>query len=178
VRRVLGNLGLRDETAGRRAYGEYLQERVMQLKTKAGRKVFNDQWKGIRYGWFLGTDGFKDRLLQRVGQTVNGNQRASYGGEEIRRHDEHCAEALIGRGMKRLRIREEDLDRLAKGHEAKSALAWLAHTRTMASHQWLSDRLRMGNSTTVSTYIKRVKDVERGTLRDLREKLAQTVSVQ
>ena len=62
-----------------------------------------------------------------------------------------------------------------KGHEVKCLLAWLAHTRAMVSHQWLSDRLHMGNATTVSTYIKRVKEAESGPLARSRDRLVATV---
>ena len=62
-----------------------------------------------------------------------------------------------------------------KRHEIKCLLAWLAHTYTMASHQWLSDRLQMGNSTTVSTYIKRVKEATAGPVTQVRNELQRHV---
>ena len=77
--------------------------------------------------------------------------------------------------MKCLGVKEADLSTLAKGHESKCLPARLAHTRTMVSHQWLSDRLRMGNSTTVSTDIKRVKQADERRLVNLKKKLARTV---
>ena len=175
VERVMGNLGLRDDSRGRMAYGEYLQRRAGELRTKAGRKAFKEEWKPIRYGWYLGTEEFKVQLLGRLGEAVAGKQRTSYGGDGIREHDEHCAEELIRKGMMRLQVAESDLVSLAKGHEVKCLLAWLAHTRTMVSHQWLTDRLKMGNATTVSAYIKSIREAEAGPLARSRDKLARTV---
>jgi len=175
VHRVLGNMGLRDDSNGRRAYGNCLDERVRQLSTRTGRKAFKDEWKPTRHGWFVGADEFKEQLLKRMGKAVEGKKRASYGGRGIREHDQYRAQELIKRGLKRLRVREGDLGRLAKGHDVKCLLARLAHTHTMVSHQWLSDRLQMGNATTVSTYIKRVKQANAGPLARVKNKLLQTI---
>jgi len=164
VDRVLGNLGLRDTPQGRRAYRDMIEGRVREWRTAAGRKAFKAAWKPVRFGWFVGGDGFKEELLKRVGSTVEGRNRASYGGEGIREHDAYRAETVIRKGIKRLDVREADLARLPKGHEAKCLLAWLAHSQTMVSHQWLSDRLHLGHATMVSLYIKRVKQARTGPL--------------
>ena len=102
--------------------------------------------------------------MDRIAETIDGNQRSSYGGDEIRLHDERCARVLIQKGLKRLRLTDADLKELPKGHDAKCLLAWLAHSRTMVSHQWLSDHLNMGSATTVSAYIKRARDADGGSL--------------
>ena len=175
VDRVLGNLGLRDGSRGRKSYRDYIEGRIRELRTKSGRKAFRTEWKPIRFGWFVGAEEFRDQLLKRLDKAVEGNQRASYSGESIRQHDEYRAEELIGKGMKCLGIKESDLNGLAKGHNVKCLLAWLAHTRTMASHQWLSDRLQMGNSITVSTYIKRVKEAGSGPLCTAKKDLIRTI---
>ena len=175
VDRVLGNLALRDDARGRQAYREYIEDRIRELGTKDGRKAFKEDWKPIRYGWYLGAEGFKEKLVKRVGKTVKGKKRASYGGKAIREHDESCAEELIRKGLKCLEVTEKDLGRLAKGHDVKCLLAWLAHTYTMVTHQWLTDRLQMGNPQTVSTYIKKVKQAEKGALARRRNKLVRTV---
>ena len=157
VRRVLGNLDLRDDTKGRKAYGQYLESRAGDLRTKAGRKAFKEEWKTIRYGWYLGDEGFKDKLLKGIGKVVEGRQRASYSGESIRQHDEYEAEGLLRAGMSVLKIKEADLEALPKGDETKCVLAWLVHSQTMASHQWISERLRMGVPSNMTKYVEDVK---------------------
>jgi len=177
VSRVLGNIGLDDTPRGRRDYADYMRGRVRDLRTKNGKKAFREEWKPVRYGWYAGSEEFKEKLLGKIADAVEGRQRASYGGDEIRAHDENEAERLIVAGMEVLDIAEDDLDRLPKGHDLKCLLAWLAHTRTMASHGWLAQRLRMGYSTSVSTYIRRAGSARSGTTARLKKRLLKAVSV-
>ena len=171
VRRVLGNIGLKDDAQGRRAYAEYMVSRIAELRTKQGKEGFKQLWKPVRYGWYAGSESFKEKLLGKLSKAVEGRQRASYSGEGIREHDEAEAERLISKGMKVLEIREDDLVRLPKGHELKCLPAWFAHGHTMVSHGWLAQRLQMGYSTTLSTYIKRVRLAQSGHLTRLKKKL-------
>jgi REP element-mobilizing transposase RayT len=171
VGRVLGNLGLKDDARGRAAYEDYMEGRVAELRTKAGKKEYKELWKPVRYGWYVGSEDFRERLLTKMSKVIEGKSRASYGGAGISRHDESEGERLIRAGMKILDVKEDDLGRLRKGHESKCLLAWLAHTRTMVSHAWLSRRLHMGYPTMVSKYIKRVNLTTSGPLLRLRKKL-------
>jgi hypothetical protein len=147
---------------------------ILKLTQEAERREGRGMARKARIE-YAGAEEFRDQLLKRLDKAVEGNQRASYSGESIRQHDEYRAEELIGKGMKCLGIKESDLNGLAKGHDVKCLLAWLAHTRTMASHQWLSDRLQMGNSITVSTYIKRVKEAGSGPLCIAKKDLIRTI---
>jgi len=171
VKRALGNIGLKDDARGRLAYAQCIEGRMNELRTKEGKKAFKELWKPVRYGWYAGSEEFKEKLISRLSKVVEGKQRASYSGAGIREHDECRAERLIRKGMRTLKIDEDDLDRLPKGHELKCLLAWLAHTHTMVSHGWLSKRLQMGYPTTVSTYIKSVRLAPAGRLARLRDKL-------
>ena len=80
---------------------------------------------------------------------------------------EHCVTA----GLKVLGIRNADLKVLAKGDERKRALAWLVHTRTLASQSWISERLHMGNPSNISTYIRMVKEAQSGPMTMLQKAL-------
>ena len=171
VSRVLGNLGLKDEARGRRAYAQYMEAQMEELGTKEGKKAFKELWEPMRHGWYAGSEDFKEKLIRRLSKVVKGKQRASYSGAAIREHDEDQAERLIRKGMRALDIDEDELGRLPKGHESKCVLAWLAHTHAMVSHRWLSERLRMGYPTTVSTYIKKVRLAPAGRLARLRNKM-------
>jgi len=46
--------------------------------------------------------------------------------------------------MKTLGVTEAALSEWPKGDMRKCALAWLAHSRTMADHAWIAKRLVMG----------------------------------
>jgi len=157
VDRVLGNLGLGDDARGRRRYEQYMEDRVAELRTATGKRALRKQWEPLRHGWYVGSEDFGETLIQNLKRGVNGHDRRSYGGEAIRRHDEYEAEQLIQRGMRQLGLSDEELRHLPKGHAYKCALAHLAHSLTMVSHKWLSERLNMGHPQNLSLYIKQAR---------------------
>ena len=46
----------------------------------------------IRRGWFLGDDGFRRELMERIDGVMAGKQRSSFSGEQVLGHDEVEAE--------------------------------------------------------------------------------------
>ena len=81
--RVLGSLGLGPgETKG---YEAYIEGRVLELGSKAGRKELAAEWKALRRGWYVGRRRFLAGLEEHLERAVNGPaagiaQRASQGG--------------------------------------------------------------------------------------------------
>jgi REP element-mobilizing transposase RayT len=171
VGRVLGNLALKDDEAGRRGYEEYIEGRTAELRSPKGRKRLNLEWKAIRYGWYAGEDSFRDELLKKLTTVVKGKQRSSYHGPAIARHDEEEAERLVEGGMKVLKLTEADLLRLPKSDDRKCALAWLVHRQSMAGHRWIGRRLGMGVSSYISVQIARVETAESSAVARLRRDL-------
>jgi hypothetical protein len=171
VSRVLGNLGWRDDRAGRKGYEAYLRERVLELRTRAGRKMYNQTWKAIRYGWCLGGQGFQEKILDRVGLRLEEKERDSYSGEAMRRHDEREAEHLLRKGMKALGVEEDAVMAGKKGSLTKSALAWHVHRRAMAGHKWISARLEMGCPSNLTAHLNRIKHASEGEALRMRRKL-------
>lgn len=158
VRRVFGNLGLKDERRGREEYRKYIYGRIADLKTKRGRKMYKAEWKALRHGWYVGGADFEEYLLGKLGGAVSNNKRDSYSGEAIIRHDEAEAERLVNVGMKILGISENDLDGMRKGAMEKRLLALLVQDRTMAKQSWTSERLRMGVASNVGTYARSARE--------------------
>ena len=171
VRRVLGNLGLEDDASGRRSYAEYMQDRIRELATRAGKRTYREEWGRIRYGWCLGDEGFREEMLKKVGAQMKGAKKEPYTGEARQAHDSREAERLVKRGLKALGLKEADLLSARKGSLEKCALAWYVHTNAMVSHEWISDRLRMGHPFTQSLYISRIKSASTGLVLQLRRKL-------
>ena len=155
VERVLGNLGLKDDKAGRTRYEGFMDGRVRELRTANGKRSFRQQWEPVRHGWYVGSDAFGEALVKKLDETVESHDRRSYGGDAIRRHDESEAERLLRAGMRKLGMTEPELIGLPKGHASKCLLAHLAHSRTTVSHRWLAERLHMGHSQNLSLYIQR-----------------------
>jgi putative transposase len=173
VRRVLGNLGLGDNADGRRSYEQYMQDRIRELATRVGKRMYREEWSGIRYGWCLGDQEFREKMLEKVGIRMAGGKRESYIGEARQEHDEREAERLIEKGLKALGLKEDNLLRERKGALAKCALAWYVHANALVSHRWISGRLQMGDTSSQSGYIDRIKSASDGDALRLRHKLEQ-----
>ena len=171
VARVLGDLGLKDDRQGREAYRAYLRERVKELRTRRGKKLYAAVWKEIRQGWCVGGAEFEESLLKKLKDVVAERKRESYSGEAMRRHDEGQAERLVRGGLRALGLTEADLDKQAKGSREKCALAWLVQERTLAKQSWVAERLRMGSASGVGAYAKRIRDATDPEIRRLRQLL-------
>lgn len=173
--RVLGNLALKESSRGRLAYREYIQGRMGELRTKAGRKAYKTLWTAIRHHWYVGSEDFGEDLLKHIARTLSGKQRNSYSGGAVRSHDIAEAEQLIVRGMKALNVSEEMLSDWAKGDIRKCALAWLVHSRTMASHTWIAERLFMGVPSNMTAYIDRIRRDQSSAVLRLQNKLKKAI---
>lgn len=156
VDRVLGELGLADDRAGRRKYAVHMKELSAEMRTQRGRKELDKEWKAIRRGWYLGSEDFRDRILERVDGVLKRGRRKSYSGTEAMAHDESAAESLVSMGLKTLGLAEKDLSGLRKLDIRKQVLAWWVRRRTMVSNRWLARRLEMGDEGNISNAIRNV----------------------
>ncbi len=153
--RVMSNLGLK---AGDRAgYAAYVEGRGLELQTKAGREELNEQWRAIRRGWYLGEDGFRERLLERAAKILQAGRQATYSGGAKVEHGEGEAERLLRVGLTVLGMEGVDLQAAAKGMAEKQVLAWWLCGRTTVRRRWVSERLGMGDESRVTQAIRRVK---------------------
>jgi len=50
--RVMGNLGLGPKEV--KGYEAYIESRVLELSSQAGRKELDEEWKALRRGWYVG----------------------------------------------------------------------------------------------------------------------------
>ena len=162
TRRVLEGLGMADTPAGRRKYAEYMGQRVEEVRHSDKPWKADDSWQKIRRGWYLGSDGFRREMLDRLGAAMGTSKRESFSGEEVRTHDETRAEELIAAGMKGLRLTEADLDSMIKNSPEKYALAWLVRRNTCVGNAWIKARLRMGKATNFSELLKKIEAAKRG----------------
>ena len=110
-------------------------------------------------------------MLEKVGLRMASGKRESYTGEAKQAHDERQAEKLVKRGLMALGLTEADLLRTRKGSLEKCALAWYVHSNAMVSHEWISNRLRMGHPLGQSLYIGRIRAASGGEAARLRLRL-------
>jgi hypothetical protein len=135
------------------AYELYIEELAKRYHKKDERKDFDEEWKALRRGWYLGSENFRDRLTKLLAKVIGGKQKGTYFGDERRAHDEVQAERLLQKGLKALKLGEQDLQSGTKGMPEKQVLAWWLRTSTTVNRKWISDHLRMGDLSRVTKAI-------------------------
>ena len=175
VSRLLGSLGLPDRARDRRAYGDFMEEQILEWRTRKGKRTLNRKWKEIRRGWYFGGEHFRDFLIERLEGIFDGKQRDSFKGEGARFHDEWKAEKRIAIGLDALGLAEEDLKEMKKGALEKAVIAWLIRRHSVVGNRWIGSRLSIGGPSYVSKLVKNVKEARRGRLGTLKEKLGKLI---
>ena len=154
--RVMGSLGLRPQD--QEGYEAYVEGRVLELATKAGRQALEEQWKELRRGWYLGGASFREQLEDSLAGARAGRRRESHSGPAKLAHDEAAAQKGLRRGLAALGLSEHELVTTPKGAREKAVLAWWLRGNTTVSLRWLAEHLVMGHFTRVSQGIHQVKN--------------------
>jgi hypothetical protein len=152
--RVLGSLGLSEKQT--RGYEAYLEGRVLELGSKAGRKELDKQWKELRRGWYVGGESFGEKLKGALQNAVKGGRRESHSGPARAAHDQAAAERRLDQAMEILGLDNKSLRELPKGSPEKLVLAWWLRENTTVTLRWVSERLEMGHYTRVTQAISRM----------------------
>ena len=169
VERVLGALGVEDDRKGLAWYRAYMDRRVSEICSAENPMEADDAWGSIRRGWYLGPADFRDKLVERIDETLKRAKRSSLYGEPMRQHDEEEAERLLLKGLKLLGLDEKSLQELPKGAREKAVLAWYLRANTTAGRTWIAQHLAMGDESRVTKLAKAVG--KEGLYRELRKKL-------
>ena len=104
-------------------------------------------------------------------KVIQGKRKETYKGDEILAHDEAEAGRLLGVGLKTLGLKEQELDRMAKGAQEKQILAWWLRKKTVVSRKWISQKLKMGEVSRVTQASRNVDTHTDATSASLRERL-------
>ena len=116
--------------------------------------------------------GFKDRLLEQMGNLLGQGKAASVSGQAVRAWTEQEAEQWVQKALRVLGLDAAKLEDLPKGAEAKLVMAWRLRGRTTTSRRWIAQRLSMGHETRVTLAVRTVSGTKRGRLGRLRERIA------
>jgi REP element-mobilizing transposase RayT len=174
--RVMGSLGFGPKDV--KGYEAYIEGRVLELGSKAGRKELDEEWKALRRGWYVGGKGFAEKLQEHLEKGMCGRRRESHSGEAKVAHDEAAAERELQRAFRALGLDEGAVERLAKGASEKVALAWWLRRRTTVSLRWVSERLGMGHYTRVTQAIRRAERQPGRKINQIKRKLARLESLE
>jgi len=159
--RVFGSVELPDEGVGsRRRYRAWMARRTQEVLEWKEAADQAQEWRKLQRGWFLGSDTFRDGLMDRAAAIVAGRKRRSYRGEGLRGHDENEAGRLLAAGLARLGLTQATVSSLKKSDPRKQALAWLIKTRSVVSDEWLGGQLRMGDRSNISRAVSAFRTPE------------------
>ena len=133
VDRVLGEEGiLKDSPAGRREFERRLEERRRQEEPEV--------YAGIRRGWCLGEEAFRQELLERM----EGRMGANHYGAERAESQEQKAQRLVAEELRRRKWTEHDLGARNKGDWGKLEIAQRLRQETVMPLSWIAERMQMG----------------------------------
>lgn len=151
--RVLRAFELARDGRGRRAYVAWLEARA----ANDGGSIDAEATKALKRGWYLGKEGFKDRLLKLLekpgARTRSGG--AARGEGPARDRGEKEAGRLLVEGMRELGLPgdRKGLEKLKKSDPRKVKLAALLRAHTTVPNEWIARKLAMGHPGSVSRLI-------------------------
>ncbi len=146
VDRVLGEAGIpNDSPAGRREFAGRMELRRWEEDP--------EMYKQIRRGWALGSQDFREELLEAA------HQRDSeyIAGDEIKESEEHKARRIVTEELRKLGWTRRDLRQTRKGDARKIRIARRLRTETTMTLKWITKQLNMGTWTHLSSRLYHTK---------------------
>jgi REP element-mobilizing transposase RayT len=146
VDRVMGEWQVtQDNAAGRQQLEQGMEQRKELETSKA-----TEDWKKLRRGWCWGPKGFREELLEMIGEKQGGQHH----GEELKESDEQKAERLVREMLQQAGWREAELKERAKGDKKKARMAARLRKETTMSWPWIAKRLEMGHWRTSANAVR------------------------
>jgi len=143
VDRLLGEHGLPcDIPAARREFAVRMEARRAADLGK--------EWKAVRRGWCLGSQEFREALLEKM-QVRSGPH---HGGQGRRETEEAWAKQLLAEELKRRRWTVAELAQRRKGDAQKLKLARRLRQETTMTLKWIAQRLNMGAAGSLANLLR------------------------
>lgn len=143
--------------ASRRRYAQYMGLKVRALCQDDSARSLAAEWADLRRGWYCGSKGFRDVLMERVDNSVRGRKRDSYLAGGMRRHDESEAVRLLSAAIERLDVSLEELCGRRQTDAVKQAVAWWIKSQTVVGDAWICRQLSMGHRMNISRAVGRYR---------------------
>jgi hypothetical protein len=114
---------------------------LMGQRCELERSRESGDWARLRRGWCVGSDEFRQSLLERI-EATKGQQ---HHGPELRESDEQKATRLVEEMLKSARWTAADLTKRPKGDPAKAKMARRLRSETTMIWPWIAEQLMMGH---------------------------------
>ncbi len=149
--RVLSAFELAKDGRGRRAYVDWLEARA----ANDGGEIDEQATQALRRGWYLGEEGFKNRLLKLLKSPAKSASGKSQSGEALWDRGESEAQRILQEGTRLLELPldQEALAGLRKNDPRKVLLARILRARTTIPNDWIAKHLAMGHPGSVSRLV-------------------------
>lgn len=171
VDRTLGCLALLDTPTGLKTYSEIMQKRVVEISCSDNPWEADKRWEGIRKGWCVGSEEFRNRMVEALDNVLKERRRDSFVGIETQKHDVLEAQRLLDKGLLTFKLSKSDLKELKKSDPHKKTIAWFIRKNTSVRNEWITKSLQMGCVSNLSQFVRDVEKTERGLLFDLKNTL-------
>jgi hypothetical protein len=146
VDRLFGEMRIpMDSVAGR-------QQFELGMEQRRARET-GQEWKGLRRGWYLGEEKFRQELLEQVRASVGVNHDRGQRQESA----EEKAEQIVQGELRKMGWPEDALSERAKGDAGKVRIARRLRRETTMTLAWIAQRLAMGTAGHITNRLCRTK---------------------
>ena len=108
---------------------------------------------GMPRGWCLGSQQFRQELLQQISQT----QGSKFAGAELKEAGQHKALRVLSEELERRHWSSGDLDQRSKADLQKLQIARRLRAETTVSYKWIAQHLVMGAAGYLSNCLRATK---------------------
>jgi REP element-mobilizing transposase RayT len=144
VDRLLGEHGIgQDTVAGREEFARQMEARRLE-ETDA------QALRGLRRGWYLGSEGFKKQMLELLEGTLGEH----HSGELRRETAEAKAQRIVAQELNRLGWQEADLAARPKSDPAKLVLGVRLRKETTLTIKAIAARIHLGTSKSANARLR------------------------
>ena len=169
VDRTLASLQSADDVAGRRAFAQYMQKRVVEIACADNPREVDERWAKIRRGWCFGGEEFRDEMVKALDNVMKGKRRDSFSGTDVCQHDALDADRIFRSALLAFSLSESELEGLRKNDPRKKAIAWQIRKNTSVRNEWIAERVQMGCVSNMSQYVRQVDESKSDVLYELKK---------
>jgi putative transposase len=146
VDRLLGEHGIQqDSAAGRQEFERHLEARRLE-------EADEEELKPLRRGWCLGSEAFRQEMLERM----DGKLGENHSGELHRETAEQRANRIVSEELTRRGWKESDLATRRRSDPGKLAIAERLRKETTLPIKWIAARVQIGTTKGAKSVLHRL----------------------